>query len=143
MRKYQILDHPADLKIKAFGKTKQEVFLNMLCAMADYQLEQLLDNIEKQSVVQRKIQIKSPDLKQLLVDFLSGALYLTEVNSEIYIDIKFEKFIAGTGRGLSLRGQLIGQKIPNFSSPIKAVTYHDLNFKKIDSQWQAVVLFDI
>ncbi|PIR90405.1 hypothetical protein COU04_00035, partial [bacterium (Candidatus Gribaldobacteria) CG10_big_fil_rev_8_21_14_0_10_33_41] len=32
-KKYEILEHKADLKIRAFGKTKQELFLNMLLGM--------------------------------------------------------------------------------------------------------------
>ena len=35
MKPYEILEHPADLKIRAFGKTKEELFLNMLKGMTD------------------------------------------------------------------------------------------------------------
>ncbi len=35
--KYEILEHKADLKIRAFGKTKEELFLNMLLGMAESQ----------------------------------------------------------------------------------------------------------
>ena len=34
MKNYEILEHKADLKIRAFGKTKEELFLNMLLGMA-------------------------------------------------------------------------------------------------------------
>ena len=30
MKKFEILEHKADLKIRAFGKTKEELFQNML-----------------------------------------------------------------------------------------------------------------
>ena len=35
MAKYEILEHTADLKIRVFGKTKEELFLNSLLAMAE------------------------------------------------------------------------------------------------------------
>lgn len=33
MEEFEILEHKADLKIKAFGKTRKEIFLNMLAVM--------------------------------------------------------------------------------------------------------------
>jgi SHS2 domain-containing protein len=93
----------------------------------------------------RNIEIKSPDIESLLVDFLSEILYLTQVNKEIYIDIKFKKLIGpsmNSGQA-ELEGELVGQKVKRFGEDIKAVTYHDLEIQKKGGDWQAIVLFDI
>ena len=134
MKKYEILEHKADLKIRAFGKTKEEVFLNMLLAMTENQRPEILP--EK---VKKEIKISSPELSSLLVDFLSEALYLTQVNKEIYNNVKYKKFT-----DTELKAELIGQKVERFGEDIKAVTYHTLNIRqREDGIWEATILFDI
>lgn len=134
MKKYETLEHTADLKIRAFGKTKEELFLNMLLGMTE---SQKAEKLAKE--VKREIKIKSLDFEALLVDFLSEALYLTQVNREIYNDVKFTKFT-----DTELEGELKGYKIERFGEDIKAVTHHDLDIhQKKDGAWEATVLFDI
>ena len=135
-KKFEILEHKADLKIRAFGKTKEELFLNMMIGMNENMKPEIKEPIEK---IKREIKIEPPDLNSLLVDFLSEALYLIQVNKETYNDIKFTKF-----SDTELEGELTGQKVERFGEDIKAVTYHglDINQKK-DGIWEAVVLFDI
>ena len=65
--KYEILDHKADLKIRAFGKTKEELFLNMLLGMTESQKPE----IKGEEKIIRQIKVKSLDSLALLVDFLS------------------------------------------------------------------------
>jgi len=135
MKKFEILEHKADLKIRAFGKTKEELFLNMLLGM----VSGLRPKVKSQKSKVKSIQIKSLDLEALLVDFLSEALYFSQVNKEIYRNIKFQKFT-----DKELEGELIGQKIERFGEDIKAVTYHGLDIhQEKDGIWQATVLFDI
>lgn len=132
---YEILEHRADLKIRVFGKTKEELFLNAVLAMGDG----LQPESRKQEAKSRKIKIKSDNFETLLVDFLSEVLYLIQVNKEIYTDVKFKKF-----SDTEIEAELSGEKIERFGEDIKAVTYHDLNVhQKEDSTWEATVLFDI
>ncbi|XOB42051.1 MAG: archease [Candidatus Nealsonbacteria bacterium] len=134
MKKFEILEHKADLKIRAFGKNKEELFLNMLLAMTENQRPEILPG-----KVKREIKISSPELSSLLVDFLSEVLYLTQVNKEVYSEVNFKKFI-DTG----LKAELVGQKVESFGEDIKAVTYHSLDIhQKKDGTWQTTVLFDI
>ena len=135
MKKYEILEHKADLKIRAFGKDKKELFSNMLLAMAESQKPE----IKGKQKNKRQIKIKSLDLAALLVDYLSEALYLSQVNKEIYFDINFKKF-----SNTEIEGELIGQKVARFGEDIKAVTYHSLDIhQKKDKTWEATILFDI
>ena len=133
---YQILDHPADLKIRAFGKTKEELFFNMLKGMQEGMKAKVWRLEEK---TKREIKIKSPDLGALLVDFLSEALYLVQTNKEIYNNIKFKKFT-----DTEIDAELEDQKVERFGEDIKAVTYHGLDVcQEENNTWQATVLFDI
>jgi len=135
MKKYETLEHKADLKIKAFGKTKEELFLNMLLGMTESQKPQIKETL----TATRKIKVQSPDFETLLVDFLSEVLSLGQINQEIYKSIKFRKFTE-----TQLEGELRGYKTKRFGEDIKAVTYHDLDIhQKKDGTWEATILFDI
>jgi len=134
-KKYEILEHKADLKIRVFGKTKEELFLNALLGMT----ESLKPDVKSDEKIIRQIKINSPDLPALLVDFLSEILYLIQVNKEIYNNVKFKKF-----SNLEIEAELFGQKVERFGEDIKAVTYHGLDiYQKKDGNWEAAVLFDI
>jgi len=134
-KKYQFLEHKADLKIKAFGATKEELFRNMLLGMQDSQKPEVA-GIE---TVKREIKVNSADFPALLVDFLSEVLYLNQTNKEIYNKINFKKF---TDNEIEI--ELTGKKVERFGEDIKAVTHHDLDIhRKEDKEWEATVLFDI
>ena len=166
---YEILEHTADLKIKAFGKNLPELFSNALKGMFGevksqkskvgqitnkaYEREvksqklkvgQITNKAYEREVksqklkVERKVKIKSSDLESLLVDFLSEALYLSDINNEAYFEAKFDKFTK-----TELSGAIKGVKIKGFREEIKAVTYHGLKIEKVDGHWEAIVLFDI
>lgn len=130
---FEILPHKADLKIKVFGSSKRELFLNAMRAMFE------AAGIKSEGkVVKRKIKIQSPDILQLLVDFLSEILYLSETENEAYFNIKFKKFSDNT-----LEGELFGKKIKEQGLIIKGVTYHDLEIKEKKGDYVAIILFDV
>ena len=134
MKKFEILEHKADLKIRVFGKDLRELFLNAIVGMfeeAGYESEG--------EEIKREIKISSLDLPSLLVDFLSEVSYLCEVNREVYHKVLFKNLTEK-----ELKGILIGKPLKRMGVHIKAVTYHDLDIhQKEDKTWQATILFDI
>ncbi len=131
---YEILEHTADLRIRIFGTTKQQLFLNALKAMTFIQNPDL----SEESVV-RKVKIKSSDVSFLLVDFLSEVLYLTQTKKEAYLGVKFREF-----SDTFLKAELDGRKVKRFKEDIKGVTYHELEIKQQkDGTWETTILFDI
>lgn len=139
LSRYKILEHTADLRIKAFGKTEQELFLNALLGMTESQRCE----IKSKKDLKREVKIESPDLIMLLVDFLNEALYLGQVNKEAYFDIRFNKFFENTDQ-IELKGELIGNKVERFGEDIKAATYHGLNIiRNKNGLFEATIVFDI
>jgi len=132
--KYEILEHKADLKIRAFGKSKEELFENAMVGMfesAKYEGEG--------RKIKKEIKVSSLDLPSLLVDFLSEVLYLSEINHEIYHQIQFRKLT-----NKNIEGNLFGEKLKTIGVIIKGVTYHSLDIhQKKDKNWEATILFDI
>ncbi|MBM3251053.1 MAG: archease [Candidatus Nealsonbacteria bacterium] len=135
MKKYEILEHRADLKIRVFGKTKEELFLNAVLAIKDG----LRPKIQSTKSKIRNIKTESSNLETLLVDFLSEVLYLIQVNKEVYNKVRFKKF-----SDTEIKAELSGQKIERFGEDIKAATYHNLDVhQEKNGKWQATILFDI
>jgi SHS2 domain-containing protein len=136
MKKYQILEHKADLKIKVFGKTKEELFENAMVGMlkaAKYQKKLKSQNSKV------KIKIKSMDLPSLLVDFLSEILYLVETKKIVFEKVEFKKFTEN-----EIEAILTGKLLKRMGVHIKGVTYHDLDIhQEKDKTWRATILFDI
>ena len=135
MKKYINLEHTADLKIRAFGKTKEEVFVNMAIGMFD-NISNEKDMLKDQPVI-HKIKIKSEDLESLLVNFLSELITLGDIHNEVYTDY-----------GLQITDDVLiadvkGFRIKKLKLEIKAVTYNDLIIKKLKDKWIAEVVFDI
>lgn len=134
-RQYEILEHTGDAKIRAFGKTKEELFLNAMRGMFELVGPKRIKN-EK---VKRTIKIASSDYDALLVDFLSEVNYLMQTEREAYDDIKLKKF-----SDAELEVELLGQPVEGFDEEIKAVTYHGLQIKKNkEGLWEATIILDI
>ena len=134
MKKYEILEHVADLKIRAFGETKEELFENAMIGMFEGARYKGGGKETK-----RRIKVSSLDLPSLLVDFLSEALYLSETSWEVYHKVQFKEF-----KDNNLEAILTGKKLERMGIQIKGVTWHDLNLhQKKDGTWEVSILFDI
>lgn len=132
-KKFEVLEHIGDLKIKSFGKTKEELFLNAMRGMfvgGNYKFE--IGDIK------RNIKISSYDLASLLVDFLSEILYFCETKKEVYQDIIFKKF-----SNKEIEAVLIGGRLKKIGTQIKGVAYHNLEIKKEKGEYTATIIFDI
>jgi len=133
-KKFEILDHKADLVLRIFGKTKKELFENAMLGM----FEGARYEKENGKSFKEKIKIKSIDLPSLLVDFLSEILYLVETKKLVFEKINFKKFTE-----TEIEAALIGKPLKRMGVHIKGVTYHGLEILRKNDIWQATILFDI
>ena len=135
MKKYLNLEHTADLKIRAFGKTKEDVFSNMAVGMFENICEKRA--ILKDQPVKREIKVKANDLAGLLVEFLNELVTLGDINDEIYTDYRLQI------SDYRLQGVIRGYKVKGLKMEVKAVTYNELKIEKKKGKWVAEVVFDI
>jgi len=141
-KQYKYLDHTADIKFQAYGKTREEVFENAALAMFNV----IIDTEKVSGDTAREIFLKSPDLESLLVDWLSELLYLFEVDEIVFREFRVEKIREDKGE-YSITAQALGEKyylksLP-FETEIKAVTYNQLEITKTADGWKAQVVVDI
>lgn len=141
-KQYEYLEHTADIKFQAYGKTLEEVFENAALAMFN-----VIINTEKVSgETAREIFLKSPDLESLLVDWLSELLYIFEVDEIVFRKFRVEEIKEEEGE-YSITGQALGENYYPESHPfeteIKAVTYNQLEIVKTVDGWRAQIVVDI
>jgi len=143
---FESVEHTADIKIRVYGTTLQELFTHALIGMFQSIGPHASDcTIEHERLVcksldrTRSVEVDSPDREALLVDFLSEALYLSDIYDEAYLDCTIHELtdthLKATIRGVPVTGFDVVE--------IKAVTYHDLAIKEIDGVWQTDIVFDI
>lgn len=134
---FEILPHTADMRIKVWAETLEELFRNALKGVAFYLKPEALGLAAK---VKQKIKVEAIDINSLVVEFLSEAISLSDIHNAIFTDAVFKKF----GENF-LEGELCGVKVDGFDKDIKAVSYHEVDIKKNPETgfYETVLVFDI
>ncbi len=146
VQEFEIVPHTADLKIRAYGTTLQELFRNALKGMFSSikpQGPRITYKGELPEVrhftAEHEVVVHSANRELLLIDFLSECLYLSDIHNEAYFDTRFKTF-----NDTELASTIYGVEITGFEEvEIKAVTYHDLEMQEIEGVWQVTIVFDI
>ena len=124
MEKYAFLEHTADAKFQAFGKTLEEAFRN--AALATASLMWNWEKIEKK--IKYRVKIKGRDCKQLLCGFLEEIIYLLDTKGfllraveNLKIDKRGDCYLLKAifkGDNYSDRYEIYGD--------VKAITYNEM-----------------
>ena len=138
MKRFEIIDHTADIGIISYGSDLSEAFANsaygMFSLMAD--LEGLGSDIR------REIEVDAYDQEALLVTWLNELLYLFDV--EYIIFNRFEIINLSKKRLQAFAyGETIDLSRYSLKTSIKAATYHMLMIEKNDEGFKTQVILDI
>jgi SHS2 domain-containing protein len=139
---FEIFDHTADIGIQVHGDDLSSVFAQAAAGMFSIIFHEAVPAIKE--IGEYRIKLNSPELDQLLVDWLNELLFIFETehivcsNYKITIEEHEQKF----NLDAIVHGEKIADEQLLGTREIKAVTYHMLFIKKA-KQWQAQVLFDI
>jgi SHS2 domain-containing protein len=136
MKSYELIEHTADVGVKAYGKSVAEAFEHAAKAMFDI----ITDKSKIESVGQYDIELDSTDLELLLVDWLSKLLFLNGAKNLVFS--KFEVRIDGMHLVAHVYGEQYDVKKHKMGVEIKAVTYHMLQVHE-EKPVYVQVLFDI
>ena len=138
MKTYELIDHTADVGVKAYGKNLSEAFQNIAKGMFDI----ITDSSEIESVGQYDLELEAPDLEQLLVDWLSELIYLNSAKNQVFGFFKVDL----DEKNKKLTARIFGDKFDiskhKIGAEIKAVTYHVLEVRN-KRPYHVQVLFDI
>lgn len=128
--RYRFLEHTADAKFQAYGRTLEEAFVNS--ALATSALMWDWRTVEKR--MKHRVGIKGKDLEQLLLNFLEELLYL--LDSRMFLlnsvdRLKIEKMKSHYSLSAEFWGDCLSDKYEIFRG-IKAITYHEMDIKNND-----------
>jgi SHS2 domain-containing protein len=141
MKKYEFLEHTADAKYRAFGKTMGAAFANAALAMASLMYDPGLiaaSHIEE-------IKAEGNDREQLLYNFLEEFLVLMDSRQFVLHGFPKEIKIIKTGNKFSLKAEAIGDYLDKTDEKydvrpvVKAVTYNDMKISEKPLYVQVVV----
>ena len=133
--RYEYLEHTADIKFQAFGKTMKEAFSNSAYAMMNVIFEEKV----REKII-KKIKINGIDEKSLLYNFLEEILFL--LNTEFFLLSRIKKIEI---KSKELTADLTGDNSKEYKLglDIKAVTYNDMFIKKEKDKFTIQVVIDI
>jgi SHS2 domain-containing protein len=130
---FELLEHPADIRLRARGATLAEVFANAARGMMAY----LFELVEAKPERWERIEITAPDREALLVDWLSELLCRATSNYNAYISFQVDEI--DEHRLVARVGIVSAVAIDD----IKAVTHHELAVGKCNDGWEATVVLDV
>jgi SHS2 domain-containing protein len=136
MKPYELIEHTADVGVKAYGKTVAEAFEHAAKGMFDI----ITDESSIDPVGQYDIQLEAPDREQLLVDWLSKLLFLNGAENLVFG--RFQVTLVGNRLSASVFGEKYDTKKHRMGVEIKAVTYHIVQVHEEEPIF-VQVLFDI
>jgi len=139
MKKYIFLEHTADVKFQAFGKTIEEAFANSASAMFNAMYDGKVKAIKK-----IKIKAKGKDFESLLYNFLEELLILMDSKNFFLSKIKKIK-INEKGKEKTLEAEALGDDAKNYriSLDVKAVTYNQMIVQSERGKWIIQVVLDV
>ena len=135
MERYILIDHTADLMVKAFGDTLEQCFANAAYALFDQTVD--LSNIGTGE--ETDIRVSGIDDEDRLYSFLSEMLFIEDADNLILKE--FNVSFDGEDVVCHARGETLDKSRHRVKSEIKAITYHMM---EIDRNTPSVtVLFDV
>ena len=143
MKPYEILEHTADVGLKASGSTLKELFENAARGMFEIIAGEKIHQPFSEPA-SRKVEIKKEvkDLEELLVDWLSELLYIFNKEGILLGHFKvFELNYSG------ITGEAYGEKVDperhTLQTEIKAVTFHRLKIEEDKKGFSCNIIFDV
>ncbi|MEM1586760.1 MAG: archease [Candidatus Bathyarchaeia archaeon] len=123
MKRFEFLEHTADVYIAAYGRSLKEAFENAALAM----FETMTDTADVKREREDFIEVEGEDKESLLYNWLENLLVKFEVENMLYSDFNILSIERNNGK-LNLKAKIYGEPFnPDRHKQkvgIKAVTYH-------------------
>jgi len=128
-KRFEFLEHTADLYIAAFGNSLEEAFENAAAAM----FEGMTDLSSVRAGTEDNVEVEGHDEQALLYNWLEALLVKFDVTGNLYSQFKIAR-IKKTRAGLRLKAKIWGEpfnpKRHVSKVGVKAVTYHQMEIAK-------------
>jgi protein archease len=135
---FQILEHPADIGFRAWGRTQSDLFEN--AALALFSLSCELPTVQESE--SRTIEVTGSDVENLLYAWLAELLAIAEGERLVFRRVAVSLVDAGRIRA-TVYGEPLDRRRHRSGTHIKAVTFHQLYVKETPDGWSAQVFLDL
>jgi SHS2 domain-containing protein len=138
MKRYELIDHTADIGLRIFGGSLPDLFVNAGYALFDVITDINLVNCRHQ----KRFQLERDSIEELMVEWMSSLLYVFD--TELLLFRNFNIISIDDSRLISeAEGEYFNKSIHSIKTEIKAVTYHDLKIYERKGGWEATVILDV
>jgi SHS2 domain-containing protein len=138
MKRFEILNHTADIGIIVHGENLKALFEN--AGEAFFRLITDLRKVKRR--VERRVNIGGESLDRLMVDWLSELLYLHDVENLLFKGFKVDS-VGEDGLKAVVKGELFQEGVHVIKTEVKAVTYHQIEVRRENGRWKAQVILDL
>lgn len=136
MKKFELIEHTADIGLVAYGKNLAEAFANAARGM--FSIIAGLDNVQEAEL--RRVEISADDIAGLLFEWLNSLLYYFDVEALLFSRFDITGF-EDTRLVAVCRGEKYDPSRHHLKTGVKSATYHMM---EVDRQKNRVrVIFDI
>lgn len=137
MKKFEFIEHTADIKFKAYGKTLKEVFENSVLAVSSV----LVDNKKINPTKIKRIILKGNDNENFLYELIEEIVYL--LDSEKFIALKAK--VEFDEKVRQMKVEFFGDNSEKYKikTYIKSPTYNEMHIKKTTHGWEAQAVLDV
>jgi len=138
MSKFKFLEHTADVKFQATGKTVEEAFTRAFEAVK----ETITKGVKIELKKSKKIKVKGDDWESLLYKFLEEFLFLLDAENFISSSIKKIKIDKNK---FELNALVFGDNASDykFTNDVKAITYNKMFVKKEKNKFIIQAVLDV
>lgn len=133
-KRFDEVEHTADVAIRVWGDSLEELFANAAYGMA-HQITELED---VEITTESEINLEAEDVELLLVEWLSELLYLGEREDVVFIEFDMEKVTPTALQAVARGGHIVEHQ-----GHIKAVTFSELDIRNTDEGYETTVVFDV
>jgi len=133
---FEELPHTADVKIRAHAPTTDALFSEAFRA-----LMQVMYGEDRKGGIIREVDIESPDEEELLADFLSEILFLSEVDGLVFLSADIR--ITGTTLHAVLDGEPFDRNRHAGGSEVKGISYSGLSITHDTNGYMLDIIFDV
>jgi SHS2 domain-containing protein len=137
-KRFEILDHTADIGLIVYGEDLKTLFEN--AGEAFFHLITDLRGVRQKE--ERQVELKGESLERLMVDWLSELLYLHDVESLLFKKFKVE-VIGEEGLRAKAKGEPFREGVHVIKTGVKAVTHHQIQVKRENGGWRAQIILDL
>lgn len=133
---YELVDHTADIGVRLWGPTPEEVFEQAALAMFSLVCDPLY--VDELETVEVKLEAEAMDL--LLAAWLNELLYIFETRKLVLTQFDIEELGERT-----LRARVSGEPLDRhvLCGGVKAATLHELSLRRCEHGWEGFVLLDV